>query len=293
MTFEEQLALYRARCEESLGGIVKQYFMPLSSVAKAAEYSLMSGGKRVRGVLAMAVCDLLEGDFRVADLFAAALEMIHAFSLIHDDLPCMDNDDMRRGKPSSHIIYGESTALLAGDMLSIAAFEVITCAPFPPEMLIKANKSLSGATGGRGMIYGQELDLKYEQEPADKTALHQIHQNKTGALIRASAELGIIAASKSVEKCKNIIRYADNIGLAFQIVDDILDQTSTDAVLGKPVGSDKEQGKTTFITLYGMKDAKEEAERLTAEAIAGIEQEYGENAWFLTAFAEKLAARVN
>lgn len=293
MTFDEQHSVYLARCEQSLSDAVKEYFTAGTQIAQSAEYSLLNGGKRVRGVLLLAVCDMLGANERTASIFSAAIEMVHSFSLIHDDLPCMDDDDMRRGKPANHIAFGEATALLAGDALLTAAFEAISNAPASPETLVQAVRVLSRASGDRGMIYGQELDLKYEDTSADHEALLSIHKAKTGALIRASIDLGVIAADKTTTNLAAITKYADNIGLSFQIVDDILDVTSSDQVLGKPVGSDSKQQKTTFVTLFGVDKSKEEVQRLTNEAVLGLEESYGDKAAFLCEFARRLSERLS
>lgn len=292
MTFEEQHSVYLARCEEALSGALKACFTPGSKVAQSAEYSLLNGGKRVRGVLLLAVSDLLDGNIPAAEVFSAAIEMIHSFSLIHDDLPCMDDDDMRRGKPANHIVYGEATALLAGDALAIAALETVCSAPLSPQFIVEAVKTLSRASGDRGMIHGQELDLAHETVRADSDTVLQIHRAKTGALIRASVELGIIAASKKTDDYAVITQYADNIGLTFQIIDDILDVTSSSDVLGKPVGSDSENQKSTFVTLHGVEASRKEAQRLTSEAVVSLMNQFGQRAEFLCRFAEKLAERV-
>ncbi len=293
MNFEEQHALYLVRCEQALRGVVERYFLPLSKVSQAAEYSLMNGGKRVRGILTLSSCELLGGDFRAADSYAAAIEMIHAFSLIHDDLPCMDDDDMRRGKPATHIAFGEAVALLAGDMLALEAFEVIAGAPFAAKQRIAAARTLSGAAGARGMAYGQELDLAYEQQRADEATLCEIHRNKTGALILAAVQLGVISADENIDVHPMLTAYAENLGLVFQIVDDILDETSTAEVLGKPIGSDRTQQKTTFVSLYGLEEARAQAARLTETAVLGLRQAYGEKAEFLCEYANRLAKRVS
>lgn len=293
MTFEKQQSVYLSRCERALEKAIGSFFTKGTKVAESASYSLLNGGKRVRGVLVLAVCELLGGDFLAADAFAAAIEMVHAFSLIHDDLPCMDDDDMRRGKPSNHIVFGEATSLLAGDALAIAAFETICSAPIPAEMTVRAAKTLAAAAGDRGMIFGQEIDLKYETETADASALLQIHSAKTGALILASAELGMISALQSPKSCAAITQYSKNIGLTFQIIDDILDVTSSSEVLGKPVGSDAEKGKTTFVTLYGVDASRREAGALTESAVSGLSEIYGSKADFLCQFARKLMERLS
>ncbi len=291
MTFDEQHAVYRVRCEEALSAAAEAYFQSMSMVSAAARYSLLDGGKRVRGVLTMAVCDMLEGDFRAADTFAAALEMIHAFSLIHDDLPAMDDDNMRRGRPSCHIAFGEANALLAGDMLAITPFEVIAKAPFADRLRAEAVAVLAAAAGGRGMIYGQELDIKNEGEEVDEATLCAIQQNKTGALIFAAIQLGALAAGAEAESCPALMTFADNIGLAFQIVDDILDEVSTVDQLGKPTGSDAKNKKATFVSVNGLVMAQNKTRTLTESACLLLQQAYGPAAGFLCEYARKLAQR--
>lgn len=294
MSFSAEHAVYLARCEHELRNVAEKYFQQGSTVSEAAEYTLMNGGKRVRGVLTLAVCDLLQGGSKAADSFAAAIEMIHAFSLIHDDLPCMDDDDMRRGKPAAHKVYGEATALLAGDLLSLEAFSVICGAKLDDEFKTAACALLAGQAGAKGMIYGQELDLKYENEPANAEIVLKTYSAKTGALLRVAAQLGVLAAGKMPQNEPAVTTYANNIGLAFQIVDDILDVESSAETLGKPIGSDAQQGKTTYVSLYGVQKSRKDVQKLTDEAIEGITNSYGEErAAFLTSFAKKLQQRIN
>ncbi len=293
MTYEAKRAEYAGRCEEALGRVAHTCLRADSVVSQAARYSLMNGGKRVRGVLVLAVCDMLAGDVPAAGDYAAAIEMVHAYSLIHDDLPCMDDDDMRRGKPANHIVYGEANALLAGDLLLTAAFEAIARADAGAEGRIAAVQTLAQAAGAHGMVYGQELDLAHEHGQCDEATLRQIHLHKTGALIKGAAHLGVIAAGHSIDNCAEITTYAENVGLAFQIVDDILDKTSTQAELGKPVGSDAAHEKVTFVSLCGMAESTREVHRLTREAIAEIERKYADKSKFLSALAQQLSQRVN
>ena len=203
------------------------------------------------------------------------------------DLPCMDDDDMRRGKPSCHKAFGEATALLAGDALLTAAFEAISTAP---NASIEAVSVLSSAAGAKGMIYGQELDLRFETQRADAAQLETIHANKTGKLIQAAVLLGACAAGASAEQKSLLRQYACDIGVVFQIVDDILDVVSTSEVLGKPVGSDEENGKSTFVTLYGLDTSRRMAQEKTKNACDALEG-YGEKAWFLRELAVSLANR--
>lgn len=291
MTFEAQHEEYVARCNAAIQKAEAGFLQADSVVSEAARYTLDNGGKRVRGVLTLAVCDLLGGNAEAAEVFAAAIEMMHAFSLIHDDLPCMDNDDMRRGKPACHIKYGEANALLAGDALSIAALQAAATAPCPPAGQAAAAALLAGAAGARGMIYGQELDLKYETQMATDADLRRVQTFKTGALILAAAQLGQIAAEIAPQPEDDVAVYANNIGLAFQIIDDILDVTADETMLGKPVGSDVASGKTTFVTLHGLDMARKQADKLTKNA-ADVAAKYDSKGSFLVQFASSLAARV-
>ncbi len=292
MIFDVLHEQYRSSCEDALSMVCKQYFMQNSQVSKAAEYALMNGGKRVRGVLVLAVCDMLGGDINTAKEAAAAIEMIHAFSLVHDDLPCMDDDDMRRGKPSCHIAFGENTALLAGDLLSIGAFEVLANAhKLSPSQKCSAISVLAKASGAQGMIYGQELDLENENKEADATVLRNIQRYKTGALIVAAAQLGIVCAGENVDNHSGVTTYAENLGLVFQMVDDILDVCASQEELGKPIGSDEKQGKHTMVRVYGIEKTRKMTEELTNEAVQFLDIKYAEKASFLSEYAQNLLKR--
>lgn len=239
-----------------------------SSVADAMNYSLEAGGKRIRPVLVLAFCHMCGGDYRKAAAPAAAIEMIHTFSLIHDDLPCMDNDDFRRGKPSCHKKFGEACAVLAGDALAIRPFQVIAESELNDSMKIKLIAELACSSGAEGMIGGQIIDMENEQRSTvNGENLRMMYALKTGRLIKTSCVMGCIAAEASDEQVKNAEEYAHCLGLAFQIIDDILDVTGDEAALGKPIGSDAEENKTTFVTLYGIENAKEEAVKLTDKAM--------------------------
>ncbi|MGN0707832.1 MAG: polyprenyl synthetase family protein [Faecalibacterium sp.] len=291
MTYTEQYQAYLARTESALEKVCAEYLPEESEVCRAARYSLLGGGKRVRAVLVLSVCEMLGGSASAADAFAAAVEMLHCYSLIHDDLPCMDNDDLRRGRPSCHKAFGESTALLAGDVLLTEAFEAVAGAPAAPEICCRAVRALSAGAGSRGMVYGQELDLKYEALAATEEQLRQIHRGKTGALINAAVQMGAAAALAGPEQCAALERYAYGIGLVFQIVDDVLDQTSTPEQLGKPIGSDSENGKTTFATLYGAEGAMRLAQQLNEETCLALREAFGEKAAFLETLAQNLLLR--
>lgn len=293
MTLEEykaQYAEYVTLTEQRLTELCDRYLPEIARISQAARYSLLGGGKRVRAVLVLSACHLSGGDKNKAADYAAALEMLHCYSLIHDDLPCMDNDDMRRGRPSCHKQYDEATALLAADALVTAAFEAVANAPLPAQSRVEAAAILARAAGARGMLYGQELDKRFEQEAADANQLLQLHRHKTGALILAAVQMGCAAAAPSETICQALEQYAREIGLVFQIVDDILDVTSTEETLGKPIGSDAENGKTTFVSLYGLEGARKLAKQHNAAALAALEP-LGKDADFLRLLAENLLTR--
>lgn len=267
------------------------YAQPI--VSDAMRYSVRNGGKRVRPMLVLEICRICGGNPEDALPFACALEMIHTYSLIHDDLPCMDDDDMRRGKPSCHKAFGEDNALLAGDALLTLAFETAAKANenIEPKNVIRAISALSNFAGIDGMIGGQVLDLAAEKQSPDLAALQQIHLLKTAALIKAAAVLGCFAANVTDgKKLSAATKYAENIGVAFQIVDDILDVTSDSQTLGKPVGSDAKNEKTTYVTLLGLSESQKVAERLTAEAVEALNAFDGDTQ-FLANYAVRLSNR--
>ena len=291
MDYNAQYQAYLNTAETALAQQADRCFNERSRVCEAARYSLFGGGKRVRAVLCLAVCDMLDGNRNAAACYAAGVEMLHCYSLIHDDLPCMDNDDMRRGRPSCHKAFGEATALLAGDTLLTAAFETLSGSPGTAVQNTAAVCALSRAAGANGMVWGQELDLAFEEKPATAEELREVHRNKTGALINAAIQMGAAAAEGEEEDCRRLEQFAYDLGLVFQIVDDVLDVTSTSEELGKPVGSDAENNKTTFATLYGPEGAMELAQKINAEACGRLSRAYGERSEFLTALAENLLCR--
>lgn len=259
-------------------------------LAEAMNYSLSAGGKRIRPALVLEFCRLCGGKREQALTAAAAVEMIHTFSLIHDDLPCMDDDDLRRGKPSCHKAYGEAAALLAGDALENLAFGVLAEDDAnPPEIRVRLIAELSRATGLSGMIGGQAMDLELEGTPADEPSLRKMVAGKTGALLSCACRMGCIAGGGSSEQVEAAAKFAEKMGLAFQIVDDILDVTGTEAELGKPIGSDREQEKSTFVTLLGLEKASALAEALTKESIGELSAFSGCD--FLTDLTWSLARR--
>ncbi len=290
--YKYQFSAWAQLAEQRLAELCDAYLPAQSELGQAARYSLLGGGKRVRAVLTLAACALCGADAADALDYACALEMLHCYSLIHDDLPCMDNDDFRRGRPSCHKQFGEATALLAADALVTAAFETIANAACSAESRVEAVQLLAKGGGDRGMLYGQELDKHFETVRANEQELLALHAHKTGALIIAAVELGCAAAGvrPDDEARRALVRYAAEVGLVFQIVDDILDVTSTTEELGKPVGSDADNDKTTFITLYGLQGAHEKAEHHNAAALAALDA-LGPRADFLRLMAAELLER--
>lgn len=242
-----------------------------SVVTDAMTYSVKNGGKRIRPFLALEFSKACGGDFDAALDFGCAIEMIHTYSLIHDDLPCMDNDDMRRGKPSCHIAFGEDNALLAGDALLTYAFKLITLANnIPATNIVNAVKLLSEYSNG--MIDGQVLDLQFEKTKPTVDDVLTMYKLKTGCLLMASCQLGCLTSDNWSENIINAaFEYAKNLGLAFQIMDDILDITSDEATLGKPVGSDEKNEKSTIVKYFGLEKAKEMVDDYTKKAIDALD----------------------
>lgn len=239
------------------------------SIIEAMWYSLSAGGKRIRPVLMLEFCRICGGNVKSILPSACALEMIHTFSLIHDDLPCMDNDDFRRGKPSCHKTYGEAEALLAGDAMLNLAYEIISVSELSAETKIAVISELSRDVGINGMIGGQVIDTSYKGEMTGDLLL-EMYGMKTGALLKAACKIGCIASCADEKKLKAAETYAEKLGLAFQIIDDILDVSGDEKLLGKPIGSDKESGKTTYVTVYGLEKSRKAAEKLTKESLAEL-----------------------
>lgn len=288
MDTKQQLAAYQARVEEALAHYGDQW-PALGELKSAMNYSLLAGGKRIRPVLTLAVCRLFGGDPEKALPFACGLEMIHTYSLIHDDLPCMDDDDLRRGKPTSHKVYGEATAVLAGDGLLTAAFSLLTQADLSPEQIVRGVACLSQAAGPAGMVGGQILDLDGEGKTLTYDQILQIQALKTGAMIEAAARLGAIAAGSTAAEEEAAATYARKLGLAFQVRDDMLDVLGNTAELGKPIGSDQENEKSTFVGLRGIEGCADLVRSLTREAVAALAVYPGHD--FLCDLAEMLAVR--
>ena len=261
-----------------------------TKIFKAMDYSLLGGGKRLRPILLMSSADAVAGNGENFIHVACALEMIHTYSLIHDDLPAMDNDDYRRGKLTNHKVFGEATAILAGDALLTHAFDIMTRQEAEPATLIAVIREISQASGIAGMIGGQSIDLQSEGKRLNLKSLRQMHLGKTGALFRASIRSGAILAGANDEQLNDLTQYAENFGLAFQITDDILDITGDEKILGKPVGSDKRNKKSTYVTLMAPEEARILAE-LTVETAIDALKNFDDEADFLRALVEFLIKR--
>lgn len=294
MNFKEE---YEKRVE-SIETILKRYLPSKEGyqkiIAEAMEYSLMAGGKRIRPMLMRESYELFGGEGVIIEPFMAAMEMIHTYSLVHDDLPAMDNDDYRRGRKTTHVVYGEDMGILAGDSLLNYAFETAcTAFDYEPEhsfLIGKALQILAGKAGIFGMIGGQVVDVRESGHRITEDVLGFIYQLKTGALIESSVMIGAVLAGASKEETEKMEKIASKVGMAFQIQDDILDVTSTTEMLGKPVHSDDKNKKTTYVTLNGLDNAAKEVERLTAEALSSL-REIGHENRFLEVLLEWLVYR--
>ncbi len=264
------------------------------TLLEAMRYSVEAGGKRLRPALLLEFYRLCGGkEIDDAARFAAALEFIHTYSLIHDDLPCMDNDDMRRGRPSCHIKFGEDTALLAGDALLTLAFEAAAgCNKIDADNVRRAILVLARNAGANGMVGGQVIDLATENGNSSLETVCEMYSLKTGALICAAAEIGCILAGADVGLVKSAVKFAEKIGLAFQIVDDILDLTSTAEELGKPIGSDSKNQKSTYVSFVGIESAKRDVEILTTDALSAMSL-FGDEAQDICSLAKMLINRTN
>ena len=265
---KEKVEGYLASCLESAADA--RYHKLVESM----RYSLTAGGKRLRPILTMEFCRMCGGDAEAALGAACGVEMLHTYSLIHDDLPVMDNDDLRRGKPSNHKVFGECTATLAGDALQAFAFETVLSAPLPAERALECGRILAHAAGHEGICGGQQLDLEWEGKALTEDELNEIHLRKTSALIRGACLMGVAAAGGTQAQKDAAARYADHFGYAFQIRDDMLDVIGDEKTFGKPIGSDREEGKTTFVDLLGLDDCQKlvhEHSEQAARALEGME----------------------
>lgn len=275
--YDAQYANYAQIVEEALVRCFECKFDSPDNIVSAMKYSLFAGGKRLRPILMLATCDMLGGDLEDAVRPACALEMIHTYSLIHDDLPAMDNDDLRRGKPTNHIVYGEDIAILAGDALLNYAMEtMLSKMPESPEkmaVLFAVMKKLFYAAGVNGMIGGQTGDLLCEGDvEVNEAKLAYVYAHKTGALIEAAIIGGAMIGGASEAEIDALSRYSAAIGTAFQIVDDILDIRGDEKTLGKPIGSDEKNSKATFVSMYGLASASEKLEDLRQTALNALDE---------------------
>lgn len=269
MDVREYLAEKKRFFENNLGKFLPHPGSYPQILRHAMEYSLFAGGKRLRPVLSLAAAEACGGDIKAALAPAAALEMVHTYSLIHDDLPAMDDDDLRRGKPTCHRVFGDGLAILAGDALLTHAFAVVSEAELKPTQALAIIQEIANAAGPRGMVAGQALDISGldVKEPA---MLNYIHSAKTGAMIKASVRVGAITAEADIQVLEGLGEYAAALGMAYQIVDDILDVEGTTAELGKDTGSDAKSGKQTFVTIYGLDASKEMAAKETKRALEAL-----------------------
>ncbi len=290
--FESQCKRYVNIINEGLERFLPKINGPHKRVRDAMRYSMMGGGKRIRPMLTLAVCEMLGSDAKKAIPFACAVEFVHVGSLIHDDLPCMDDDDLRRGKPSCHIEYDYTTAVLAGDAFFLSAFEVLTKAreaEISYEDIYKACDILSKRSAVDGMIGGQVIDIYTKKETVEEDIVELMHIYKTSALIQAASVLGGIAAHAKSDKLKTLDEYGKFLGLAFQACDDILDVSGKEEILGKPIGSDEEKGKINNITVFGLEGTKQIANKFTDLAL-NILQSFDNNQ-FLVELTKSLLYR--
>ena len=285
---EERSAQYREEIESYL---YDKCFIhdnqPQQTLFSAMRYSLLAGGKRLRPIFVMDFCRMCGSDWKPALPFAAAVEMVHTYSLIHDDLPCMDNDDFRRGNPTNHKVYGEAVAVLAGDALLTAAFSFLARAPFDAQTRVKAVDVLSECAGELGMVGGQVLDIQSEERVCTEQEVIDIQTRKTGALIRAACILGVLAGGGNSKQICAAAEFASNLGMAFQIRDDMLDVIGTEEEMGKGVGTDDE--KNTFVRLYGLDKCEELVQTYTRSAVEAL-QVFDDNE-YMTALARSLTDR--
>lgn len=258
---------------------------------EAMRYSLLAGGKRLRPVLVMSFSEAVGGPVDEVLPAACAIEMVHTYSLIHDDLPCMDNDDYRRGKPTCHKLYGDDIATLAGDALQAAAFRLLSEQPGDPAKILRCVHILAQGAGEDGMVAGQILDLQGEKRTLNETELREVHAHKTGDLIRAACQMGAVLGGGSESQIQAAGEYAMALGMAFQIRDDMLDEIGSRRQLGKPIGSDSANGKSTFVTIHGIKECQRLVEEETKKAISALEQGGFVTTEFLKTLSELLISR--
>ena len=271
LQFEDQMKEYCKYIEQYLYEKCFQYDNePQKDLFAAMRYSLLAGGKRLRPILVFDFCRMCGGDWKSATPFAAAVEMIHTYSLIHDDLPCMDNDDYRRGKPTNHKVFGEAVAVLAGDALLTAAFSYLASASYSADVRIRAVEILANCAGELGMVGGQVLDMQSEERQCSRQEVLDVQSRKTGALIRAACMLGVLSGNGSKQQLSAAADFAGNLGLAFQIRDDMLDVIGNAETLGKAVGADEH--KNTFVHLYGLEACDQMVKEHTQTAVNALSE---------------------
>ena len=293
MTFQDYLAGQRKRVDDYLSHVLTTDQPRFSRLYEAMNYSLLAGGKRIRPVLLLATVEALGQDASPYTGLACALECIHTYSLIHDDLPAMDNDDYRRGKLTNHKVFGDGMAVLAGDALLTLAFEVIGRQEHTdPATLLRTVQEISTAAGMNGMVGGQAIDLESEGHRIPMETLRKMHMGKTGALFRAALRSGAILAGASEKQLAALTAYAEGFGLAFQITDDILDVTGDEALIGKPVGSDLRNEKSTYVTLTSLEEAQRLAKETVDAAVAALDG-FGPEADFLRQLVRYMLERKN
>jgi len=272
-------------------------WVPLDAPAglgEAMRYAVLGGGKRLRPLLVLAACEAVQGDGMAADRAAVAVELIHAYSLVHDDMPCMDNDVLRRGKPTVHVAFGEAQAMLAGDAMQALAFDVLTPDDgMDPALQAQLCRLLARASGHAGMAGGQAIDLAATGKPLSETQLRDMHERKTGLLLRASVQMGAACGRPDDATERGLCAYGAAIGLAFQVVDDILDVTQDSATLGKTAGKDEEAGKPTYVSVMGLEASRRYAARLRDEALAALDALPSLHSQRLRELAFRVVARDN
>lgn len=286
---KERYNRLRNMVEEELAKLFRSN-LPQKRLLESMRYSLLAGGKRLRPVLTLEFCRISGGDIEKALPVAAAVEMIHTYTLIHDDLPCMDDDDLRRGRPTNHKVYGEATATLAGDALQAAAFRSVLCADIGDSPARRAAMVLADTSGEMGVCGGQILDLAGERGSLTDTEILNVYTLKTGALIKAAAVMGAIAGGATDSQIRAAGVFGENLGLAFQIRDDILDETGSEGELGKTVGSDRGSGKSTLLALFGAEYCEKLVREKTAIALDALKAEF-EDTDFLKWLAKWLTKR--
>jgi farnesyl diphosphate synthase len=290
--FQSWVAARQSHFEDVLRGLLPRAEIAPQRLHEAMRYAVLDGGKRVRPLLAFAAGELAGADVGRVNIAAAAVELIHAYSLVHDDMPCMDDDVLRRGKPTCHVQYDEATALLVGDSLQTLAFQLLAEHRLSEDPLrqLEMIKLLAAATGSRGMAGGQAIDLASVGKSLALPELEFMHIHKTGALIRAAVLLGAQCGSVSPAQMDRLDRFGKLVGLAFQVVDDVLDCEADTATLGKTAGKDADNGKPTYVSLLGLQDAREMAQRLHREALAAL-AEFGDSAQRLRELADFIVLR--